>query len=384
MQFQLWWNKLLKSRWIYPLTLLGVMLIAYGLQLNRLGFYWDDWQALYLSRFESASAFWNFFLSDRPISSWTYILTSPILGMHPLSWQIFTLVMRWLSVLGFVLALSGVWPQQRWQVRWMGLLLALYPGFSQQAISVAYSQHFISYALFTLSLAGMLAAIRKPEKFWIFTPLAFLASLLHMLTMEYFVGLELLRPLLLGFVFWKPKQNWRTVIKKVGLHWFPYFITLIMFGIYRFIWLPGVLLTPDQNAPVLLQQLASQPGETLLKLIQMAIQDSLHTSLFAWTNTILPDTITLNAKFSLFAWFVGAITASLIAWGSIRRSKIVETLQPTAKNFFTLQAITLGLWFGTGWAACMDYQSPDTCRRVVRPIHAGSYVWSSDSSGCHD
>lgn len=343
MQFQKLLNRLLKNRWIYPLTLLGVMLITYGLQLTRLGFYWDDWQALYLSRFASASAFWNFFLSDRPISSWTYILTMPILGLHPLAWQIFTLLMRWLSVMGFVWALSSVWPQQRWQVRWMGLLLAVYPGFSQQAISVAYSQHFISYALFTLSLAGMLAAIRNPQKYWVFTPLAFLASLLHMLTMEYFVGLELLRPLLLGFIFWSGKLNWRAVLKKVAIHWLPYLAALALFGIYRFAWLPGVLPAPDQNAPVLLQLLANQPGTTFLHLIQMAIQDSLHTSLFAWTNTITPETITLNVKFSLFSWFIGALTAGFITWGSIRCARMEETPQPAAHSPFTLQAITLGL-----------------------------------------
>ncbi|HPC06346.1 MAG TPA: hypothetical protein PLI60_06465 [Anaerolineaceae bacterium] len=218
MQFQKW----LQKSWFYPLAVLAVMLIAYGLQLFRLGFYWDDWQALYLSRFGNARVYWDFFLADRPLSAWTYILTMPVLGLHPWAWQVFTLIMRWLSVMGVVWAFSLAWPQQRWQVRWMGLLLAVYPGFTQQAISVAYSQHFITYALFTLSLAGMLAAALNPKRYWLFTGLAWFASLLHMLTMEYFVGLELLRPLLLGFIFFGREADRRTALKKTVLHWLPY------------------------------------------------------------------------------------------------------------------------------------------------------------------
>jgi hypothetical protein len=66
----------------------------------------------------------------------------------------------------------------------MGILLAVYPGFSQQAVSVAYSQHFISYALFTASLGLMIAAFHKPARFYLYTALALLAALLNLATME--------------------------------------------------------------------------------------------------------------------------------------------------------------------------------------------------------
>jgi len=340
MQFQ----KILQKKWVYPLSLFLIMLIAYGLQITKLGFYWDDWQALYLSRFDNIRAYWDFFLFDRPISAWTYIITMPVLGLHPLAWQLFTLLIRWLSVMGLVWALSGVWPQRRWQVQWMGLLLAIFPGFTQQAISVAYSQHFITYALFTLSLAGMVAAALQPKKYWIFTPLSVIASLLQMLTMEYFAGLELLRPLILGFIFLSEKQNVRSALRKIFLQWLPYIITFALFFVYRFVLLPNWLPIKDQNAPVLLQQLISQPFSTLLQLIQVAVQDTLHTSLFAWINTIAPDTINLTSKFTLFSWVIGALVAVAIAWGSIICSKAEDqNTEPENKPHFTRQAILLGL-----------------------------------------
>lgn len=339
MQFRKW----LQQPWFYPMTVLAVMLIAYGLQLFRLGFYWDDWQALYLSRFGSARVYWDFFLADRPISAWTYILTMPVLGLRPWTWQVFTLFMRWLSVMGVVWAFTKVWPQHRWQVGWMGLLMAIYPGFTQQAISVAYSQHFITYALLTLSLAGMLAAALNPKKYWLFTSLAWLASLLHMLTMEYFVGLELLRPLLLGFVFFGSGKDWRTPLRKTLLHWLPYLVGLVVFGVYRFAWLPGMLTAADQNAPLLLQQLREQPGAALLQLVQMALRDSLHTSLFAWVNTIAPSTITLKAKFTIFSWLAGGVAAVMTAFLAIRSSTDKKSSPNRLAEPFHLQAAVLGL-----------------------------------------
>lgn len=340
MQFK----KFLQQKWIYPLSLFLVMLVAYGLQITKLGFYWDDWQALYLSRFGNIKAYWDFFLSDRPISAWTYIVTMPVLGLHPLAWQLFTLLMRWLSVMGLVWALIGIWPQHRWQVQWMGLLLAIFPGFTQQAISVAYSQHFITYALFTLSLAGMVAAAIHPKKYWLFMPLSAFASLLQMLTMEYFAGLELLRPLILAFIFWPGKQNTRTAVRKILLQWLPFLFTFALFLAYRFVLLPDWLPTKDQNAPVLLQQLISQPFSTLLQFIQIAIQDTLHTSLFAWTNTIAPETVALKSKFTIFSWVIGALIAFAIAWGSIIRAKSEDQETSTEnETHFTRQAILLGL-----------------------------------------
>ena len=88
------------------------------------------------------------------MAAWTYILTTPFLGTAPINWHVFTLLLRWLAVLGMWWALRGLWPNKTRQVTWMALLFAVYPVFFQQPIAVAYSQHFITYALFFLSDAA--------------------------------------------------------------------------------------------------------------------------------------------------------------------------------------------------------------------------------------
>lgn len=329
------------KRWFYPLLLLAVMALTYGLQMPRLGFFWDDWQAVYLSRFGDATAYWRYFLSDRPFSAWTYIVTMPLLGVSPLPWHLFTLLVRWLSVLGFVWALRGIWSERERAIQWMGLLLAVYPGFTQQPVSVAYSQHFITYALFTGSLALMIRATRRAGFAWGFTLLALLMTLLHLLTMEYFAGLELLRPFFLWIVLHrmgeKPLQTAGNVMKR----WAPYLVVLGMFLAYRFFWFPKLLTAEDPNALQLLDQARAAPLATGLRLAQMALQDFVQVTLFAWTNTIAPDTLLLNATMTWVGWAIGLVAAVLCIWGTGRA--LGEPTSSSTDQPFLRQSIALGM-----------------------------------------
>lgn len=331
--------------WFYPLLLLVVMMLTYGLQMPRLGFFWDDWQAVYLSRFGDAAAYWRYFLGDRPFSVWTYILTMPVLGISPLPWQLFTLLVRWLSVLGFVWALGGIWREQRRAVQWMGLLLAVYPGFTQQPVAVAYSQHFMTCALFTGSLALMVQAAREPRFVWRLTLPALIMTLLHLMTMEYFAGLELLRPFLLWIVLYRIGEKPLRTAGRVLKRWMPYLVVLGMFLAYRLLWYPQWLGGEDPNAPQLLELARSAPFptalRTALRLAQIALQDFVQATLFAWTNTIAPDTLLLNATMTWVGWAVGLVAAVFCIWGAGHWTS--EPAVSPAGQSFARQSIILGV-----------------------------------------
>jgi len=327
--------------WFYPLLVLAVMVLAYGLQMPRLGFFWDDWQAIYLSRFDEPAAYWRYFLSDRPFSAWTYILTMPVLGISPLPWHLFTLLVRWLSVLGFVWTMRGIWREQVRAVQWMGLLLAVYPGFTQQPVAVAYSQHFITYALFTGSLTLMVRAAKQPGLVWRFTLPAMFMTLLHLLTMEYFAGLELLRPFLLWIVLRQSGERFIQTAGKVLKRWLPYLVVLGMFLAYRFFWYPQWMTGEDPNALQLLEQARIAPLTAVLRLAQIALQDFVQVTLFAWTNTIAPDTLLLNATMTWVGWAVGLAAAVLCVWGA--GHSMAESSSLADNLPFLRQSIALGV-----------------------------------------
>lgn len=336
-------KSLTERKFFYPVFSLLVMLAAYGVALLHPGFFWDDWQAVYLARAGSPADWWQFFAFDRPISAWTYIITMPVLRLHPLAWQFFTLLVRWAGMLAFVWGMQGLWPQRTWQARWMGLLLVVYPGFSQQPIAVAYSQHFITYALFLVSLALMIWAVRKPRLFWLYTlPGAFLA-LCHMLTMEYFAGLELLRPVILWFMLRRKGEKFTRTVWKVFRQWLPYFMAFALFLSYRFVFYPRLSATPDPNAPLLLETLLNQPLQGLLQILQLALQDFLQVTLFAWVGALSPGEINLAVTFTLFTWLVGLSVAAVSAW--LFQSKPVESEadSPAGADGFVGRSLLVGV-----------------------------------------
>ena len=306
-------SELYRHAWFYPLAVLLVMLCAYATQVFNMGFYWDDWQAVYLTNLGDPSVWWNYFLHDRPVSAWTYLLTAPVLGNVPLRWQLFTLAARWASVLCFYGVLVELWPQRARAARWAGLLLAVYPGFTQQWVSNAYSQHFLTYLLFTLSMWLMAVSVRRRERRAILIPLSVLSALLSMLTMEYFVTLELLRPLALWYLLRSDGEKLRSSLKRTILFWIPYFLALGLFGVYRFSIYPAISPNPESNAPILLLRLLSDPLNATLRLFEIALQDFIHINFFSWAAVVAPETIELQARAVWFSWGVGLAAALLYA-----------------------------------------------------------------------
>src|SRR3990170_1664376 len=210
-----------------PLAILLLCLLSFGLLIPLLGLYWDDWPAIMTIRLFGVNEFWDFYRSERPFSAWTFIVTAPLLGTRPVVWHFFTLMVRWLTTLGMWWTLRGLWPRRIREVTWMALLFTIYPAFSQHPVAVAFSQHWMSFALYFLSVAAMIYAFRRPRWSWPLTLLAVFASALEMLTMEYFIGLELLRPAILWLLLAERTTSNRQRLLSTFMRWAPYLVALI-------------------------------------------------------------------------------------------------------------------------------------------------------------
>ena len=182
---------------------------------------------------QSGADFWEFYQYDRPFSAWTYVITAPILGTSPFLWHTFTLLLRWLTswLLWWVLKL--IWPNHKKEATWAALLFSVHPVFLQQSVAVAYSQHFITYALFFLSCGTMLVATQKQRRYWLLSGISIISAILHIFTMEYFWGLELIRPLLLWIAFTNRDGLKKYKLKKTILNWLPYLTVLTTAIVWR-------------------------------------------------------------------------------------------------------------------------------------------------------
>ena len=274
-------SKIKFPTWSVPVALLLACLISFGLLIPWLGFYWDDWPAIWFLHFLGPSGFIDVFASDRPLLGRLFWVTTSIMGESTLAWQLFGFLTRWISSLVLWWTLRALWPSRLQLAAWIALLFALYPGFSQQFIALTYSHVFIILAVFIFSLLTMILALRKQRWFWPLYFLSLLCSAYSMFSVEYFFGLELLRPVLLWIVMGDRVPDTRQRIKRVLLYWLPYIAIMITFLVWRLF----LHETPRGEVQILDATQANPLGE-LLALARTILVDMVEVSLGAWAQTL--------------------------------------------------------------------------------------------------
>src|SRR5512146_592273 len=86
------------DRFGVPVLILAVMALAYGWQISRLGFYWDDWAFVY--RYQSLGLFKTIFYRDTRQLGVLALLPGFLFSADsPLRWHAYLLVLRWAGVL---------------------------------------------------------------------------------------------------------------------------------------------------------------------------------------------------------------------------------------------------------------------------------------------
>ena len=214
------------------LILITIVLgLAYGICIPRLSFYGDDWIYVYNYHLAGAKSFTWFTQWDRPYSAWIYVLTSALFGEAPIGYHLYVFVMRWLSVVLFWRILKETFRESR-IADTAALLFAVYPGFQQQPIAVEYVMHFTSLVLVLLSVFLMQKAFfMKGMKAAVIYLISLIAGLTAIFTCEYFVGLELARPLFM--ILMLRGRGIRPQKKKTLLYMIPYAAAAAFFFIWR-------------------------------------------------------------------------------------------------------------------------------------------------------
>lgn len=331
----------------FPFALLLLCFISFGLLIPWLGFYWDDWPAIWFLHLFGPAGFGEVFAVDRPLLGWIFMLTTRLFGESTLGWQFFGLLTRWASCLAFWWLLRGVWPRRAEQAIWATLLFAIYPGFRQQYISVTYSNGWILLASFLLSLGWMIWAIRKPRWYWPLMTGSWLLSAFTMFSSEYFFGLELLRPVFLWLVHAEQAAPQR--LRRIAREWAPYLVIMALFLVWR------VLLTETPRGQVqIFDELRTAPAATLITLLKTILEDMGEASLLAWAETVK---FTQLARFGLlptllYVGIVLAATALAVFYlAKLHFDPDPKAASPASAKGWAVQAILLGMiaLFLAGW-----------------------------------
>jgi hypothetical protein len=300
----------------YALTLLIIGALTYLYALPSLGYYWDDWEVVFLLNAEDPELFSGYFAFDRPFA-WPYRMMYPIFALNPAAWHLVTFLFRWAGVLLLVYTLIELWPGQRSYLKWLGALMLVYPGFLQQSISGAYNRHFTAFFIFSLSIYLMARAVRSQRSAWLLAAGSWLAAFVHVFTIEYFVGLELIRPFLLWLLITRDGGATRTgSVRRVMLFSLPYLIILAFYAWWRLAVFPSTIPVSNYAGDFkLLQDFEGSAVTGILAVLTRAVLDLIYATLRVWF-AVIGDAgeWTLQGKISWFAFGLAAILTALFAF----------------------------------------------------------------------
>lgn len=327
---------LASSAKFFPLVLLALCAAAYAPLIPRLGFYWDDFPISWIASTMGGDGLARYFSTNRPVWGLIYRATTPLLGSSPLTWQIFGLLMRWVTGLVLWGLLRRVWPERQRFSAWAAMLFVLYPGFSQQFIAFMYSHFYIVLTSLLLSLWLMVLAQqartgndRQRRWFWPLTAASGALSLLNLLAMEYFFLLDLLRPVILWIVLGQSTPDPRRRLRQVLLAWLPYLVIFAGAMYWR-----SVLFGFQTYQPTLLSRLSAEPLRALPGLLSTMLGDIWKASAGALARAFTIPTIAEVGAANLRRYWIFVAGGGLLA---ILYLLLYRPAEPPARRILDIQ-----------------------------------------------
>jgi len=358
----------LERPWVPPLVFLVLCFLSYGLVINQLGFYWDDWAKSLVYRIFGPEGYAAYYAEDRPISGWSQIAFISLFGDRPLYWQIFTLSLRWLTAVSIWWTLRVLWPGFRFLALLTAALFSVYPVFKQQAVAVTFHQQWLQYLFCFVSFGAMLLAWRKKRLFWPLTALSLLLMALELTITEYFIGVELLRPVMLWFMAGEQEKHFFPRLKRLMVSYAPYLALTAAYVIYRlfFIRLTG----DDPYRANTLFEFFQAPWQVLSMYTGIVWRESLYMLVTHWYEALKPELFADDAlpymRLSWLAAFAAGAGLLFYLWAAPDQDGGEES----DRGRVLRQALLLGL-AGTLMGALPAWI---TGRLVIFDIHSDRYA----------
>jgi hypothetical protein len=358
----------------FALLLLLVCFLAFGLLIPFMGFYWDDFPYMWFKHTTGILGVIKAIALDRPVLGIFYALPMAVLGETPWVWQIFAIFCRWIFILSVFGFLKRIFPDNLRQNKYLILLFTVFPGFTQQWISVIYSHAFLIFALYFFSLSMFVSLIEQEHFHWSRLILPISLSILCLLASEYMAGMEVLRPFIIYMILSRknPDNPLSVRLKKTLAKWAPYLAAGLLFVFYR-IFIASSVLYKVQN----LDSLSAKPFSTILNLIKVQFINIYTSTVLAWVQIFKPlSELNISSLFTKVYWavFVAVFCISFIFLNRQKASDSQTLLETKKWNLEVLIGSFLTLFF-VGmpfWAANLRPEIHFPNDRIFIPFMLGS------------
>ncbi|MBK7448494.1 MAG: hypothetical protein IPJ47_03325 [Anaerolineales bacterium] len=210
--------------------LLFIAVFTYALFFWQRGFYWDEFPWAWIYYRLGPAMLTKTFTTSRPFWGMIYQLTLPIIGPNPWIWQLFAILLRWVTAVLLWKILRELYPAHPKPALWASLLFLVHPGMGQQFIALMYSHFYIVLSAFLLSIYFSILAVKDEKRRWLYFIASYLLAAVNLLTMEYFYFLEFGR---LFIFFQLLPGNFKERTKKAILYFLPYFTIFLGVTFWR-------------------------------------------------------------------------------------------------------------------------------------------------------
>jgi len=351
-------RRLLDKPYFPYLILILIATICYLPLAAKLGFYNDDWYLIYAGTSQGSTKFIEVFEIDRPLRGYLVGFLFDLFGTNVFLYSLSAFLVRCLGSFGLFWMLRHIWPQSRLAAYLAALWLVIYPGFLDQPNAIDYQSHLFSFTLAIFSLYFSIRALFA-SKWWATVGMVVLAVLLQLAylgLMEYYIGLEGLRLLLIGYVVFRSDLHHRlSRLLRLIIQSLP----TTLFSLVFLVWRTFFFTSQRQatNVGSMLTDIAGSPALRILWMLALQVQDFLNAVLFAWFEPVYRLAFQLRLKYTLemFAWV--SVALLLFALG------MISLKDPDPPSQSTKPGSTKGqdmIWLGTLGVIC-----------ALIPVHLG-------------
>ncbi len=269
----------LTRNWVEPTLLLIFAIAAYGLFIPTLGLFGDDWPHLWVFHMFGLEGLNQLVAWDRPFSAWVYWGIAPLASENIWAYHVYLLLVRWICAFIFYHVIIEILPDSHPLPFWAAAFFLLYPGFRQQPQPFEFILHFTTLALMLVSFWCMIKAFRNPASAWLYQLIG-LVTAFSIFSVEYFIGLEFLRPIVLWIIARQKNMDWKSAFRKVLISWLPYIVILVCYTYCEF------LFSNSLHTNTFLNQGGSNLLESVAGLGQVLVEEIRAAVLGAWRQII--------------------------------------------------------------------------------------------------
>ncbi len=259
-------------------------LIVYLPRIGEIGMYRDDWINYFNAVMRGPDFLVQHYSTDRPADGYLLAIIFRLFGTDNTAYLIYNLVCRLIGSCAFAAALILIFPDHAVIPLFAGIFSVVFPGFLQQIEGISYVPHQTAMCAYMISLLLTAAALKTKSKIKtaLLTVIAAALELYSVSLMEYYIGMEIARFLMIWHFSCRQRKNLRERLPDAVKLYIPYLIAAAAFLVWR-VWMFDASRAGANVSEDIFEPFKARPRRELLDLFIREIKNCWKLFAGCWT-----------------------------------------------------------------------------------------------------